>query len=126
MLETYGEIPPDKREFVSSHLPGRVTVILKARKSDLSPAVLGPRLTVGIRIPGHPFPVRLTERLRFPITTTSVNRTGKIPLNDPAAILNQFGDEVDLIVDGGRLPPSAGSRIYNLSGKDITVVRNPS
>lgn len=123
MLRRYGEIPGERWDFIKSHLPGKVTFILLSRPSDLSPRVLGKNKTIGIRIPGHDFPVRLTRALRFPITSTSVNRTGEPPINDPESIVEVFGSEVDLIVDGGILSPSRGSRIYDLSGDEITVLR---
>ncbi|MFQ6615371.1 MAG: L-threonylcarbamoyladenylate synthase [Fidelibacterota bacterium] len=126
MVETHGDIPDERRAFVLSHLPGKVTIIVKARTQGLSSRVLGPGGTVGIRMPDHPFPTKLTERLNFPITTTSVNRTGEPPLNDPAAIARQFANDVDLIVDGGPLPASRGSTVYDLTGKEIAVLRNPS
>lgn len=126
MVEAYGEIHDDKREFVVSHLPGKVTLILKARPSDLAPELLGPNQTVGIRIPDHPFPIDLTRKLDAPITTTSVNRTGEPPLNDPDRIVQEFGDEVDLVVDDGPLPPSGGSAVYDLTGREITLRRDPS
>ncbi|MFQ6674310.1 MAG: L-threonylcarbamoyladenylate synthase [Fidelibacterota bacterium] len=124
MLNRYARVPEDKKPFVNSHLPGKATLILPARLSDLSPAVMGGRQTVGIRIPRHPFPVDLTRRLGFPITTTSVNRTGQDPLNDPERIARVFGDDVDLIAHVGPLPRSRGSRIYDLTGKKINVVRD--
>lgn len=124
MLKTYANIPKERHEFVNSHLPGKVTVILHARSSRISPRILGRNRTIGVRIPHHPFPVELTERLGFPITSTSVNRTGEAPLNDPEVIQRMFGNEIDLIVDGGILPPSAGSRIYRITSEKITILRN--
>lgn len=126
MLERYAEIPDDKRSFVVSHVPGKVTLILRAKKSDLSPDVLGENRTIGVRIPNHPYPIHLTARLRFPITTTSVNRTGQPPLNNPDTIVRVFGDEIALIADGGTLPPSTGSRVYDLSADEITLLRDMS
>lgn len=126
MAKAFARIPQEKLEFAASHLPGKVTLILKAQKTGLSSLVLGPGGTVGIRIPGHFFPVQLTATLKFPITTTSVNRTGNPPLNDPYAIGKEFGNEVDLIVDAGPLPPSKGSTLYDLTGKKIKVVRRSS
>lgn len=117
------EIPPDRIDFILSHLPGKVTFILKAKTSNLSPQILSKNKTIGIRIPDHPFPMKLAGRLQFPITSTSVNRTGENPLNDPKKIAKMFGDEIDLIVDDGILPPSKGSRIYDLSGEKITILR---
>lgn len=124
MLNTYAEIPLDKIDFVMSHIPGKVTFIFRAKISNLSHHILGEKNTIGMRIPDHPFPIKLAERLQFPVTSTSVNRTGENPINDPKMIANLFGNEIDMIVDDGILPPSGGSRIYDFSGKKITILRN--
>ncbi|MEE9166654.1 MAG: Sua5/YciO/YrdC/YwlC family protein, partial [Candidatus Neomarinimicrobiota bacterium] len=70
MLRQYGEVSHESWKFIESHLPGKVTFVLRAKQSDLSPYVLAKNNTVGMRIPHHPFPVKLTAELRFPITST--------------------------------------------------------
>jgi len=123
MLNKYAKIPPDRMDFVMSHLPGSTTFILQTKRSDLSPSVMSKNKTIGIRIPDHPFPIKLTKQLQFPITSTSVNRTGENPLNDPDIIKKTFGNKISLIIDNGLLPHSKGSRIYDLTGKEITILR---
>jgi len=124
MLKQYAHVPAGREEFIQSHLPGKVTVILPAVQSSLSQMVQSDLQTVDIRTPDHFFVIELVRRLDFPITSTSVNRTAEPPLNDPGTIIELFGAEVDLIIDAGILPPSAGSRIYDLSGETIKTVRN--
>ena len=124
MLQRYATLRGTQRDFAPSHLPGKITLILPAVLTDIAASVLGPDQTVGIRIPDHLFVIELVKRLDFPITSTSVNRTGEKPLNDPHAIAELFGMEVDLIIDAGILPPSAGSRIYDLTGETIETVRD--
>lgn len=124
MVQRYASLPEMQRDFAASRLPGKVTLILPAVTSDMTAAVLGPDQTVGIRIPDHFFVIELVRRLDFPITSTSVNRTGEEPLNDPHTIAELFAMEVDLIIDAGILPPSSGSRIYDLSGETIKTVRD--
>ena len=124
MLQCYATLRGTQRDFATSHLPGKVTLILPSVLTDIATPVLGPDQTVGVRIPDHLFVIELVRRLDFPITSTSVNRTGEEPLNDPHAIAELFGAEVDLIIDAGILPPSAGSRIYDLTGETIETVRD--
>ena len=124
MLQRYATLRGTQRDFAPSHLPGKITLILPSVLTDIATSVLGPDQTVGIRIPDHLFVIELVKRLDFPITSTSVNRTGEKPLNDPHAIAELFGMEVDLIIDAGILPPSAGSRIYDLTGETIETVRD--
>ena len=124
MLSKYAEIPQDRMDFILSHLPGGVTVILPAKRPGLSPHIFSGHNTIGVRIPDHSFPVKLTHRLQFPITSTSVNRTGEDPINNPETIKKTFKDRISLIVDDGVLPHSKGSRIYDLTEKEITLLRD--
>ncbi len=123
MLERYADVPEMHLSTVEDTLPGPVTLILPARDSDISPLVLSERQTVGIRIPDHPFPLSLARRLGFLFTSTSVNRTGTPPLNDPQQIAQEFDGEYDLLIDAGILPPSAGSSIIDLTGEKKKIVR---
>jgi tRNA A37 threonylcarbamoyladenosine synthetase subunit TsaC/SUA5/YrdC len=58
-----------------------------------------------------------------PITSTSVNRTGEDAMNDPEKIADEFGSELDILIDGGTLPKSPGSTIYLLKGNTIKILR---
>jgi L-threonylcarbamoyladenylate synthase len=110
-------------ELVKQYLRGSTTIILPVKKNIVHPEIMGPGHTLGIRIPAHPFGCKLVGRLGFPITTTSVNRTGSPPLNDPDLIQEQFGEKIDILIDGGSLPTSSGSTIYKLEKSKLKIVR---
>ena len=65
----------------------------------------------------------LISKFGRPITSTSVNKTGEPPLNDPSLIIKTFANEIDLILDAGILSPSSGSSIYDLSSKIPKKIR---
>lgn len=81
-------------------LPGPFTIILNKRE-NVSPLLTGGGGKIGVRIPDNPICRELTRK--FPITSTSANLSGgKVPTStDEVAEL--WGDEVDLIIDGGKL-----------------------
>jgi L-threonylcarbamoyladenylate synthase len=109
---------------VKQYLRGPTTIILPVNDGVVHPSILGEEKTLGIRIPAHPFGPNLCEKLGFPITTTSVNRTGKTPLNNPDVIVTQFNGEFDLLIDDGPLPESIGSTIYKLEKSKLKVIRS--
>ncbi len=123
MVLNWTTISYEDWELVKQYLRGSTTIILPIKQNIVHSEIMGPSSTLGIRIPAHPFGCKLVERLGFPITTTSVNRTGSHPLNDPDLIQEQFGEEIDLLVDGGPLPPSSGSTIYKLEKSKLKIVR---
>ena len=122
MLKEYCKIPIHHEEFINSQLPGAVTLILPGASHQIENFV-APGNTVGVRIPDHSVPVELAKALKKPITSTSVNRTGEPPLNDPKTIDKQFSTEIDLIIDAGTLPSSSGSTIYDLTTESVKAVR---
>jgi L-threonylcarbamoyladenylate synthase len=80
-------------------------------------------ITLGIRIPHHPFTLGFASVYPDPYTSTSVNLTGEQPLNEPDLIAVEFRESIDLLVDAGPLPKSKGSTIYKLIGQSIEIIR---
>jgi len=123
MLAQYCIIPENHATFVTENLPGSVTLIFPCATERLVPDLLGDDRSIGIRIPDHSIPTNLVRRLGRPITSTSINRSGKPAMNDPNQIAEEFSEEIDLILDAGTLPPSSGSTIYNLTRNPIEKLR---
>jgi len=121
---SWANITYEDWEIVKQYLRGPTTIILPVNDGVVHPSILGEEKTLGIRIPAHPFGPNLCEKLGFPITTTSVNRTGKTPLNNPDVIVTQFNGEFDLLIDDGPLPESIGSTIYKLEKSKLKVIRS--
>jgi L-threonylcarbamoyladenylate synthase len=111
-------------DMIPFYLGGAKTLIVPGKDNIASTKVFGKHNTLGIRIPNNEFCNNLSIKFDKPITSTSVNRTNKRPLNDPKLILNEFGDEIDLLIDGGTLPQSKGSTIYQLKNNKISILRN--
>ena len=58
-----------------------------------------------------------------PITSTSVNKSGNQPLNDPDFIEEEFGNEIDLLLDAGILQNNNPSKIYVFEDDAISQIR---
>ena len=78
---------------------------------------------IGFRIPEHAFLHALLLKYQKPITSTSVNRTGQSPLNNPNSIEKEFGQEIDLLIDAGEIKNQKASKIYIFDNKTITQIR---
>tara|TARA_B100000575_G_C23082706_1_gene623836 strand:+ start:290 stop:844 length:555 start_codon:yes stop_codon:yes gene_type:complete len=123
MLQLYGSIFQDHIKFCDDKLPGPNTLILKSINENISKYLLGPNNSIGVRIPDHNIPIKITRLLGRGITSTSVNKTNMKPINDPKKINEQFLDEVDLIIDKGKINNSKPSNIFNLTSKKIIQIR---
>ncbi len=110
-------------ETIEPYLGGAQTLIAAVKPNTVSSRILGKNNTLGIRIPDNSFCNELSLQFGKPIVTTSVNRTGEQPMNDPVQIKSEFSSEIDLIIDAGTLPQSTGSTIYKIKNNDIIVLR---
>ncbi len=121
MLEKLVEtIPPVFETLYEKLLPGKFTFLFNASRK-LDKVLLKNSDKIGIRIPAVPNLLKLIEILDTPLISTSVNRSGEPPLNDPADIGKQFS--FPLLIDGGVLPPSGGSTILDITESPIKCLR---
>ena len=106
------------REF----LPGALTLVLYKSKSVLDIITAGGN-TVAIRIPAHPIPVAIIEGLGSPIVGTSANRSGMPSALEAKEVYSQLGNEVDLVIDGGRCSGGRESTIVDVIGEIPVILR---
>lgn len=95
-------IPTPLFKVMKKTLPGPYTYILKS-SSKVPKVIDSKKKTVGIRIPDHPIPRMIVERLGNPIVTTSIHDEDEIVeySTDPDHIYEKFSKLVDVIIDGG-------------------------
>ncbi len=87
--------------FLKSHIPGPYTFILEA--NNKLPKAYKNHKTVGIRVPDHPVPLLLVEKLGNPISSTSIHDDDEIVeyTTDPELIAEKYDYLVDLVIDSG-------------------------
>jgi len=121
MLEKVVEtIPTVFETLYEKLLPGKFTFLFNAAPS-LDKKLLKGSDKIGIRIPAVPNILKLIEILDVPLLSTSVNRSGEPPLNDPAEIGKLF--TFPLLIDGGVLPASGGSTILDITVSPVKCLR---
>jgi len=103
-------------------LPGALTLVLP--KSNSVPDIItAGGMTVAVRIPAHPVPVALAEGLGAPVVGTSANLSGRPSPLTAGEVYSQFGDKVDLVIDGGRCPGGRESTIVDVIGEIPVILR---
>ena len=110
-------------EIIRKNLIGYTTIILPVKSGTVYKSIMGEGETLGIRLPDHSFATNLCKLINGPITTTSVNRSGEIPLNDPNEIFKVFNGEFDLLIDDGKINHTKGSTIYKLENYKLNTIR---
>jgi L-threonylcarbamoyladenylate synthase len=97
--------------------PGPLTVIVRA-SSRLPLRVTANTGNVALRVPETAICRAVVQKLGVPITATSANLRGHGECTYAAAVYEQFGDKISLIVDGGPTARSMATTIVDLSGGD--------
>ncbi|MFC1897808.1 L-threonylcarbamoyladenylate synthase [Chloroflexota bacterium] len=120
--EVAESVPPIAWLLARDFLPGALTMVL--HKSSLVPDIItGRGITVAVRVPAHPIPIALIDGLGVPIVGTSANLSGKPSALTSAEVYSQFGDKLDLVIDGGRCPGGKESTIVDVTGETPVVLR---
>ncbi len=109
------------------HWPGPLTLVLPGGERRISDRLRGPEGGVAVRWTPHPGLTRLLYVHGAPLTSTSANPTGVPPAMSAAEIVTQWGDAIRrgvlLVLDGGRLEPSAPSTVVDCTGRRLRVIR---
>lgn len=102
-------------------LPGPYTFVLGA--SRLVPKILMPkRKEVGIRIPDNEICLSLVREFGGPIISTTVKSCDDEIITDPYIIEEELGYCIDIVINGGILPPEL-STVVNLVNDTPEIVR---
>ncbi len=109
------------RKLADRFWPGPLTIVLRAR--DDVPSILAPQRTVGVRSPKHAICQQLLRLCSGCLVGTSANLTGMPPAVSIDQIINQLGDRVNIVLDGGRSPMGVSSTVVDLTETRIRIVR---
>lgn len=112
------------KDFVYKNLLEGNTVIFN-KKNGVLPAIRSS--TLGIRYPKHDFTRLLLKKLKNPIVATSVNVSGQEPICDYKEIVENFGEDIDFVVDNSLLSDEfmscKPSKIISVVDGNIKIVR---
>jgi tRNA threonylcarbamoyl adenosine modification protein (Sua5/YciO/YrdC/YwlC family) len=118
-----GLMTPAATALAEAGWPGGLTVVVPQRPDVRWPAVLtGGAETIGLRVPAHDAP-RALARGVGPLPTTSANVSGLPEAMDAAAIVEQLGDAVDLVLDGGPAHGGPASTVVDCTGSSPRILR---
>ena len=117
------KIDNNQAQIIRKNLKGYTTIILPVKSGVVDKSIMGKDETLGVRLPNHKCAQNICQIIDRPITTTSVNRSGEKPLNDPNKIFDLFNGEFDLLIDDGIIETSRGSTIYKFENLKITILR---
>jgi len=117
--------PIDNEVFrlLKQHLPGAFTFVLKSN-NQVPKLFKNRKKTIGVRIPDNTISQAIVEALGRPILTTSLKSDDEILeyFTDPIDIYNDFGKQVDIVIDGG-VGGNNPSTVVDCTSSEIEVLR---
>lgn len=115
-------LPQEALKLFEAFAPGPLTLILP--KSDIIPDIVtSGHPTVGIRIPNHPLTLELLKQLDFPLAAPSANPFGYVSPTSAQHVIDQLGDKVPYILDGGSSNVGVESTILKCENGEVHVLR---
>jgi L-threonylcarbamoyladenylate synthase len=120
---TIGEWPAAAAALADAFWPGGLTVIVPQRADVPLPAALtGGAPTIGLRTPDHPAPRALAAAVG-PLPTTSANVSGLPEATTAAEIVEQLGDAIELVLDGGPAHGGPASTVVDCTTDPPRILR---
>lgn len=114
--------PKVARELIRAFWPGPLTLVLL--KSPVIPDVVTSGLpTVAVRMPGHPAALRLLRAFGGPLAAPSANLFGYTSATSAQAVLEDLGDAVDLVLDGGHTRIGVESTVLKVEAQKGILLR---
>ena len=100
--------------------PGALTMVLPRTPESESWDLGGEEATIGVRVPDHPMALALLAA--GPLATTSANRSGEPPATTCDALVEVFGEAVDVYLCQDDALAGAASTVVSLVG-ELEIVR---
>lgn len=116
------EIPPAAEELIEVFWPGALTLIFpkQAGVPDLATSGMP---TVAVRCPEHPVARQVLDAFGGPLVAPSANLFGRISPTTAGAVVEELGDSVELVLDGGPCERGLESTILDVRGEHPVLLR---
>ena len=120
--ELVESIPEAAEKLIENFWPGPLTIVFEA-SSRLKEFAFSKSKTIAIRIPDCNICLELIKETGFPLVSTSANRSDEAAAINAQQVLEAFGDELDIIVDGGVTRESVPSTLVDVTRTPARVLR---
>jgi L-threonylcarbamoyladenylate synthase len=118
-----GQWPAAAAALADAFWPGGLTIVVSQRPDVGLPAALsGGASTIGLRVPDHAAPRALAAAVG-PLPTTSANVSSLPEARTAAEIVEELGDAIALVIDGGSARGGPPSTVVDCSVERPVLLR---
>lgn len=110
------------RHLANYFWPGPLTLILKRNQSVL-PELTGGQLKIGLRVPNHTTAQGILKAFASGLAAPSANRSTHFSPTQAVHVHEEFGDQLDGLVDGGECSIGIESTIVDVTTTIPKIVR---
>ena len=120
----YGVFSKNALAIAKRFWPGPLTLILnRKRDCPISWLTTAGLSTVALRVSDHPIANELIKLTGRPIAAPSANKSGRISPTRAEDVINEFQNELEIILDGGDCRVGLESTVLDVSGANTTILR---
>jgi L-threonylcarbamoyladenylate synthase len=116
------KIPPVARTLMEQFWPGPLTLVLPAAPG-MPKQLLNRMGGVGVRISSQLIATGLAQSFGRPLTATSANPSGQQAASTIEQAQNYFASDIEIFLDGGKLPSKTGSSVVEVIDDRIKIIR---
>jgi L-threonylcarbamoyladenylate synthase len=116
------DIPEVAYQLAQAFWPGPMTLILK-KAGQVDDLITGGQETIALRVPSHPVARALLQSFNGALAAPSANRFGRISPTTAAAVVEELGASVDLVLEGGQCEVGVESTIVDISTGSAVILR---
>ena len=105
-------------KFYKKFCPGPISFVLKLKKtSRISKVVTNNTNSIAVRFPSHNLTRKLLKNISYPLAAPSANIANSISPVSKQDVIDEFGNKIKFVLDGGSSKLGLESTIINLVGK---------
>ncbi|PMQ01858.1 MAG: threonylcarbamoyl-AMP synthase [Dictyoglomus sp. NZ13-RE01] len=116
------EVSEDAEKLIEKFWPGPLTLIFY-KSSLVNDIITAGSEKVAIRQPSHPVALALLKAFGRPIPAPSANLSGRPSPTKAEHVLEDLGDRIDVILDGGEVVYGLESTVLDLTEEEPIILR---
>ena len=127
-VNRYALLDDEASRLAQTFWPGPLTLVLPRRNDQAGRPIVPDLVTAGLdsvalRVPAHPVAQALLKHSGLPLAAPSANRFGSISPTRAQHVLDELGERIDLILDGGACERGVESTVLRVIGERLQVLR---